>query len=571
MPTRDQFSPRIVVLMVIFSCVPVLLASRLWYEQLRQGAEYREAISRQSVRRIRLAPIRGRMFSSDDAIICDNSPSYDVYFHLHEMRQPGKSAYARTVAHVESELARVAAQLERQPVLSMDAVRKGWREEGEVVAFAGLDAGGQAKLHDLGFETGMRLRPSGAGRADITCDLSKMQQSKRSGHQMTRTFVLEHITQVAELIARPVDTTLNQLVNHMRVYPALPFRAFRSLSDQELATLLDVMPGMPGMEVSTGMRRLYPMRDIGSHWVGFVGRRDPATEVDRAAYNFWLPELHGRGGLERKFDTELRGAGGVKMVRVDFVGFVHDVVGVAHNSSAGDDLMLTVDSRAQRIAQSLIAGKRGALVALDCRSGAIIAMASAPSYDLAEIGSTYGDLISDPSKPLLNRATYASYAPGSIVKPLVALAALKAGTIDANTEIHCPGYYKIGDAKVKCAHRAGHGDLNVAGALERSCNPFFMDCGIRTGVEKVSRTFAQAGIGQTPGSEIDSIWARGLLPGREAMREQSGRKWTAFDTALVSMGQGFITISPLQAAMYTAAIANGGTVYRPHIVKAIRG
>jgi penicillin-binding protein 2 len=571
MPTRDQFSPRIVVLMVAFSIVPTLLVGRLWYEQLRQGDGYRKAISKQSVRRIRLAPVRGRMFSSDEQLICDNEPAYDVYFHIHEMRQPGKSAYARSIAHIQSELDRIGQQLERDSSLSTEAVRARWREEGEIVAFPKLDAGAQAKLHDIRFVTGMRLRPSGSGHADVICEFSKMQQERKSGRQMTRAFVLEQITRVSELIVRPVDTSLDQLRSHMRVYPALPYRAFRALSDHELAALLEVMPGIPGLEVSTNMKRIYPMREIGSHWVGFVGRRDPATEVDRANYNFWLPELHGRLGLERKFDTELRGAGGVKMVRVDSVGFLHDVVGVARDANAGDDLLLTVDSRAQRIAQSLVAGKRAALVALDCRSGAIVAMASAPSFDLAHIGSIYGDLINNPNKPLLNRATYASYAPGSIVKPLVALAALKAGTIDADSEIYCPGYYEIGNAKPRCGRRSGHGDVNVTSALEGSCNPFFMDCGVRTGVEKVARIFEQAGIGQVPGSEVDSIWARGLRPGREAMREQTGRSWRVFDTALVSMGQGFITVSPLQAAMFTAAIANGGTVYKPYIVRAVRG
>ena len=552
--------------MVIFTCVPALLIGRLWYEQLHKGAAYRKAISKQSVRRIRMAPVRGRMFGSDGRLICDNEPSHDVYFHIHEMRQPGKSAYARTIAHVRDELARVGAHVEQEPSLSMDTVRQRWREEGEIVAFAKLDADTQARLQEFQFVPGMRLRAD-----NVVCDFSKMHQERKSGRQMTRFYVLDQITRVATLIHRPVDVTLEQLRRHMTNYPALPYRAFRALGEDELAALLEVMPGIPGMEVNTGMQRIYPMHNIGAHWIGFVGRRDPATEPERAEYNFWLPELHGRLGLESRFDEELRGDGGLKMVRVDSVGFVHDAVGVAREASGGDDLILTIDSRAQRIAQSLITGKRGAIVALDVRSGAIVAMASAPSFDLGRIHSVYGDLLNHPGKPLLNRATYASYAPGSIVKPLVALAALKAGVIDADHEIYCPGYYEIGDAKIKCANRGGHGDLDVAGALERSCNPFFIDCGVRTGVDKVAQIYQHAGIGVIPGSEVDSIWARGLRPGREAMQEQRGRSWRIFDTALVSIGQGFINISPLQGAMFTAAIANGGTLYRPHIVQSVRG
>jgi penicillin-binding protein 2 len=571
MPTNDPFSPRIIALMVLFSLVPALLAARLWYEQLSKGAVYRKAISDQSVRRIRLAPVRGRMFGSDGALICDNQPSYDVYFHIHEMRQPRQTAYARTMAYIRDELARIGEHLQQVPVLTMDVVRAQWRQEGELVAFANLDAEAQAKLHNVRFVPGMRLRPNGRGAADVVCELSRMHQEYKSGRQMTRAFVLDQITRVAELIKRPPEVTLEQLRTHMHVYPALPYRAFRDLNAQELAALLEVMPGFPGLEVSTGMQRLYPMHDVGAHWIGFVGRRDPATESERDQYNFWLPELHGRLGLERRFDTDLRGSGGMKMVRVDSVGFVHDFVGVSRDARAGDDLMLTIDSRAQRIAQSLIAGKRGAIVALDVRSGAIVAMASAPSFDLMRIHSDYGDLVDARNKPLLNRATYASYAPGSIVKPLLALAALKNGTIDASSKIHCPGYYEVGDARVKCSHRSGCGNLDLPTALERSCNPFFIDCGVRTGVDKIARVYAHAGIGETPGCEVDSIWARGLRPGREAMLEQRGRKWGAFDTALISIGQGFITLSPLQAAMYTAAVANGGTLYRPYIVRANRG
>jgi penicillin-binding protein 2 len=170
--------------------------------------------------------------------------------------------------------------------------------------------------------------------------------------------------------------------------------------------------------------------------------------------------------------------------------------------------------------------------------------------------------------PLLNRAISVPYTPGSIVKPLVALAALKAGVIDAATIWNCDGKYVIGNRAIHCWNRYGHGPVNVVEAIKFSCNPFFIDAGLKTGVDRLQPMFSAAGLGASPGLDLPDC-AAGYIPSRAFARQHWGRKWIAIDTAYVSIGQGALAISPLQAALFVAAIGNGGKVFRPYLVQSV--
>ena len=485
--TIDQifkgFTGRLVFLIFAMFLILSALVFRLWYEQVRLGPNHQKTISKQSIRRIRIPPVRGRLFSSDGKPLTDNVPVYDALFHIHELRQPGRYGFDKTAS----------------------------------------------VLHN-------------------------------------------HLEQTAKIIGREFDIPMDMVKRHVHIYPALPFEAFSNLNQMEVARLFEWMPGIQGLEIATRIKRVYPMGSLGAHIIGFVGKKDPSLEEDRDLYSYFLPELTGRTGLEKIFEEDLKGKGGSKLVQVNSMGFFYDEVGNTVLPESGNDIILTIDSRAQRIGQKLLKGKKGAIILLDCNSGAVLAAVSSPTYSINNLtGNTYAKLANDNRNlPLLNRCIAGGYSPGSIIKPIIGIAVLNEKVFLASQVYKCNGYYQIGDTKIRCSSVQGHGDVNLTKALETSCNSYFIDAGIKIGVDHLQAYLSNAGIGQDPGLEIKIQGSSGLLPNRETKRRRLGRPWTTFDTALISIGQGYITVSPMQAAAYTAAIANGGTIYRTSLVRAVK-
>lgn len=482
--TIDRFfhglTPRIWTLFLFFLLLGGLLGLRLWHMQMESGEQYSEDIRRQSIRRLRVPPLRGRIFSADGQLLSDNRLVPSVYFHLHEMRQPGRNSYQRT-----------------------------------------LD------------------------------------------------FVVAQAEAVGRVIGRGNPLQREDVVQHLRHVAALPLLVFANLTPEELARLEEHMPPFVGVEIASDSVHFYPFGEVGAQAVGYVGKRFATTE-DRQRYSYFIPELMGKTGLEMRYDAELAGQGGERQVRVDFSGLVREEFDDPSLPRArpGDDLVLTLDSKAMRLGQNLMRPYRGALVLLDCHSGAVLALVSSPTFDSNGVGSqAFAATIADTAgRPLINRALAAGYAPGSIVKPLVALALLEAGTITPDTVINCPGAYESGRLKIHCNNRQGHGPMTVEHALEESCNTFFIHAGMEAGIERLSPWLKTAGIGAATGFELGG--GRGFLPARDNPRNP--HPWYPSDTAFASIGQGLFSLSPLQAAVYGAALANGGTVYRPYIVKEIR-
>ena len=232
-----------------------------------------------------------------------------------------------------------------------------------------------------------------------------------------------------------------------------------------------------------------------------------------------------------------------------------------------------MESRAQRLAERLLRGRRGAIVVLDADNGDVIAAATAPRYDLNRFSPVlsaeyFESLHQDPGHPLLNRAFQGSYTPGSILKPLVAMALLNAG-VDPAEQVECTGYTAVGDATIRCAayRRGGHGPTDLVHGIEWSCNGYFNAMGMRVGEKEIFRALRSAGIGRATGVGLGE--ASGIMPSYKLKRELYDYRWNRYDTALLSMGQGLVTVTPLQAAVFTAALANGGTRWKPHLVRSL--
>lgn len=356
----------------------------------------------------------------------------------------------------------------------------------------------------------------------------------------------------------------------------------------------------PGLRIDVQTRRIYPQHDLASH---LIGNRLPLTaeEVRQQKINHpedsaTIGDSTGRSGLELKYDAHLRGIKGLRRVVKNRRGDVMSSEDVQAPRN-GKDLVLTLDVEAQRCAEQLldqaldvytgpevvddesnrlVAGQPtcpqgGCLVAVDVQSGAIIAAASAPRFDLNLLNqpdaSKWKDLMDDPRKPLFARATQMALAPGSVFKVLTAIAALESEVINPDVPIPCRGYLDRPD-QYRCLiyrhHKAGHGDTRLSQALAQSCNVYFFTSARRMGPAPLVEWAARFGIGQPTGIDLPSE-GKGRLPSPEEIVHGRRRKWHPGDTLGLAIGQMELLVTPLQMARAMAAVANGGYLVTPHL------
>lgn len=387
---------------------------------------------------------------------------------------------------------------------------------------------------------------------------------------------------LANAVGRPNILTRRKIQRHLYTQPAMPLTVMEDLTPLEAARAMECSNNIEGVELVGADIRSYPCGDFAPQLIGFTGNAPVSDSPDRKEFNLYVPDVIGKQGAERAFDhlkqkenengiRGLLGEPGYANIRVNNRGNAVNRHMGRYEPRHGNHVFLTLDYRAQLLARETLGPRRGAFVLLDASTGAVLAAASSPSYDLRRFSPVipedyYKELLNDPARPLLNRATMGVYTPGSIMKVLVALAMLNKGH-DPNKLIDCPGYAEINGAKLRCASRYGHGELDLADAIKYSCNTYMIKGTEKIRMEDIASMMQAAGIGSKLGIEIEE--QRGLLPSREAKaRRYKGweRRWTAFDTALISIGQGMVMVTPLQAANIAAAFANGGVWYRPHLL-----
>ena len=332
---------RIVIILGVIMMIFLLMLIKAFQEQISLSDEHQQAVSRQSLRRIRIPANRGKIFSADLQVMAENIVSYDVNFYLAEMRQPGGPG--RTVKYAYELYKELAEKLNRQAVL---------REE----------------------------------------DIS----------------------------------------HHVNWKPGLPLTVFTNLSDREIAKVFKLAAEHPGIEVTPNSIRYYPLFDSAAQIIGYAQKQRQELALDRKDFfaQYYQSDLVGIEGLEKYCDSfpnvrGLRGEPGFQVIKVDNYGFVREIVDRSKNTEDGNNVVLTIDSHAQRIAENLMHNLVGSMIVMDAETGEIIAITSQPSYNLNLFSPfitapRYRALLNDPDKPLFNRALYGSYMPGSIIKPLSA-------------------------------------------------------------------------------------------------------------------------------------------------------
>jgi penicillin-binding protein 2 len=329
---------------------------------------------------------------------------------------------------------------------------------------------------------------------------------------------------------------------------------------------------IPGVSIEISTRRYYPPGGFAAHLLGYVGEVSPRELAQFPAYR--MGDLIGKFGIEKKWETTLRGKGGGQQIEVDATGRRLQVLGTME-ASAGQSLVLTLDAELQRRTEELLEGREGSIVVLDVHNGEVLAMANRPVFDpnVFARGITpeeWRSLTTDSLHPLSNRAIQGQYPPGSTFKVIMAAAALEKGVVSPATRFFCSGGLPFGRRVFHCWKKGGHGSVDLQQAIAQSCDVYFYQVGQRLGINAIAEYARRFGLGAPLGIGLDHEMG-GVIPDSVWKRERLGSDWYAGETLSVAIGQGYVTATPLQMAVVAATVANGGTVYRPHIVKRVLG
>lgn len=342
----------------------------------------------------------------------------------------------------------------------------------------------------------------------------------------------------------------------------------RDVPFKEVAKIEARRIDFPGLHVEVSSSREYLYGEAASHVLGYIGNISP-EQLNLPEYRGSSREaLVGKFGVEKSYDSMLRGTDGMEVMEVDALGSTIRVVRIQRPVN-GEDLKLTIDVNLQVEAQKSLNGRSGAVVALKADTGEVLALASAPSFDpnLFVGGISHSDwrgLMDNPKRPMMNRAIQSQYPPGSIFKPITALAALEKGMVTEDTAVYCRGSTYFGRV-FRCWKGGGHGRTALHKALVESCDVYFYEIGKKINIDVLSEYASAFGLGRPTGIKLNGE-ASGLVPSSKWKLKRKKEKWYQGETLSIVIGQGYLTATPIQMARLTAALANGGKLYIPRLL-----
>ncbi len=394
---------------------------------------------------------------------------------------------------------------------------------------------------------------------------------------------LSSLVQIGLIRAEDVGE-LERTIDSSRTFDSVPIRL--RMSDEDVARFAVRRFEYPGLDIKTRQTRFYPNGDLAVHALGYVGAisEQDLKRIDRNAYAG--TSLIGKLGVESTYEPQLHGKNGFREVLVNAQGrsverqgaFVPNLRTKA--PTPGDDLLLSIDLKVQRAAESALAGHRGAVVALDPNNGDVIALVSMPGFDPTAFGrgitpAEYGLLNNDIDRPLFNRALRGTYPPGSTVKPAIALAGLTYHVVDPTAHKYCGGSFHLpgSSREFREYHNEKHGSVDLDDAIARSCDVYFYGLADVLGVDRISTFMAPFGFGRVTGIDIGGEKA-GILPSREwkakTFAKPADKMWFPGETVNFGIGQGYLTVTPIELAHYASVIATRGKSWKPRLVSAYR-
>lgn len=410
---------------------------------------------------------------------------------------------------------------------------------------------------------------------DLEITPQYLRESKQTDHV---------IGMLAELIHMPRKDIEAQLEKFRGQPSFMPVKIKTDLTRDEVAAVESWKIDMPGVDVREQIKRTNIFGDIASHLLGYIGEVNavelPILNKDGIKYK--LGDNVGKFGLEQRMQDTLRGVDGEELKEVDALGRIKldrtrgRVLDSEPDKAAipGRNLVLTIDQDLQLAASKALGDMNGAMVAIDPRSGQVLAMMSRPSFDPTEFSrgispALWSKLLNNPNHPLVDKTIQDHFSPGSTFKPLTAIAGLEEGVIDEHTMFNCSGSFRIGNRVYHCWSRHGHGNINVVTAITQSCDIFFYKLALKLKtVDQIAKWANILGLGHRTGINLAGE-VPGLIPTEEWKQKRFHQPWNTGETASVAIGQSYDLVTTMQMANLYGAIANGGTLYKPYIVKDI--
>jgi penicillin-binding protein 2 len=523
--------PQLRLLALAVLCGLGVLLAGLWWVQVVSARQYQSSLETQSYRTVRIPAVRGKILDRNGIPLAENRPTYNISLYLEELRKPFDSAYFMAATNARADLKRKA----------------------------------EARAAELGRSLNKHERKefalSGADRAQL--------------RQKARSFVASNVVaQVSAKMGMPIPFNPESFERHYDTRLALPFPILSNLDPTNIARFQEQSSDLPGVDVEILSTRLYPFGTTAAHVLGYLIRDDRSEDGEESFFSYRLPDFRGLIGVEAGYDRTLRGVAGEKSVLVNNVGY-RQTEKVWFPAEPGTNVVLTIDTRLQQAAERALQSAqgpstKGAVVVMDVRTGDILAMVSAPTFNpnsfVPSITSAEYRKITE-MQAEKNRATHENYMPGSIFKTVVALAALDAGW-NPNEIIHSDpnpaqpnrGHIKVGNHTFK--DTAEPGDYNFKRALKLSSNTYFITCGLRVGAERIVRMGHRLHFGERAGLPTRQE-VSGSFP---EIKRVTGPGWRDGNTANLSIGQDPVWVTPLQIAVLTSAIANGGKVLWPRLI-----
>jgi penicillin-binding protein 2 len=488
-----RINPRLYLLYAIIGMAMLALLGGLAYRQIIQGEVFAEAEERQNYRRILMPGPRGLIKDREGRLLVGNRPLFSAVVYLNELRAEFREEYYRMVRFN--------------------------RERG--------------------------LKP----------DRFTLNTEAR------RHVVQRYTDRINAITGRTLQVDSKDIERHFSQSLLLPFVLVEDLSSEEYARLIGRIPLESPIQIVSGTARYYPYGEAAAHTLGFVSDSTEFPEGSLpgdALLTFRNEGQIGRSGIEKQFNEQLQGATGGEIWTVDPSGFQYEKV-VHEEPAKGDDLTLSLDIDLQLAAEQALGDKTGAVVAIEIATGEVLALASRPAYDLNDLSPKLTFAVDEEIREKgawLNRATQGLYPPGSTFKLVTAVAGLRSGDILPSTEILCEGYHLVGRRVFHCHRRSGHGYESLEQAIQDSCNVFFYDRGLATGVWNIANEARRFHLDQPTGIELPSETGRMLVPDPEWKAARFyGENWFEGDTANMSIGQGFLLLTPLQMATFATSLA----------------
>ncbi|HEY4415907.1 MAG TPA: penicillin-binding transpeptidase domain-containing protein [Verrucomicrobiae bacterium] len=507
-----------------------VLLTGLWWVQVVSAKEYQSHLNTQAYRTIRIPAVRGKILDCEGRVLAENRPTYNLCLYFDDLSDRFKAEYKRIQpVNITTNRAPFWKFWNRAPVITT---------------------------------TRVKLKPA-------QVDALNWQARYNVASQIA--------AKVGQQLGQPLTIDFKKFARSYQAERAMPFIILPDLNDAQIARFEENYQPSLGANLQMQSTRVYPLSTTAAHLLGELKQDNSSINGEESDYNYRLPDYRGITGVENIYDAQLHGHAGVESAQVNSQGY-RQSVDIGNPPEAGQNITLTIDLDIQRAAEKAIidrqgAGAHAAVVVMEVHSGNIIAMASSPAFDpndFAQGISTEKYTQLQQSTGEKNRATYENYAPGSIFKTVVGLAALENGLnpneryyVQPNPSDPLHGCIFVGRRKVK--DTAPPGEYDFQNAFIHSSNAYFITNGLRTGIESIIRMGKKFHLGERTG----------IFPNQEAegdfptLDDVTSDNWRAGDTANVSIGQGKVSVTPIQMAVMISAIANGGTVLWPRLVDRI--